>query len=41
MYSGFGSVEEWITEAMKLHKGEIDPDKFMIIVVRVIRPWRS
>ena len=40
-YSGFGSIEEWITEAMKLHKGEIYPDKFMIIVVKVIRPWRS
>ena len=40
-YSGFGSIEEWITEAMKLHKGEIYPDKFMIIVVKVICPWRS
>jgi len=40
-YSGFGSIEEWIAEAEKLHKGEIDPDKFMIIVVKVIRPWRS
>ena len=35
-YSGFQSVEEWITEAVKLHKGRIDPNKFEIIVVEVI-----
>jgi len=40
-YSGFESVEEWIAEAEKLHKGEIDPGKFMIIVVKVIRLCES
>jgi len=34
-YSGFQSVEEWIAEAEKLHKGRIDPNKFEIIVVEV------
>ena len=36
-YSGFGTVEEWITEAERLHKGSIDPEKFEIIVLEVFR----
>jgi len=35
-YSGFQSVEEWIAEAEKLHKGRIDPNKFEIVMVEVI-----
>ena len=34
-YSGFESVEEWIAEAERLHKGRIDPNKFEIVVVEV------
>ena len=34
-YSGFQSIEEWITEASRLHKTEIDPNKFEIVVVKV------
>ena len=34
-YSGFGTVEEWIAEAEKLHKARIDPRKFEIIVLEV------
>jgi len=36
-YSGFESVEEWIAEAEKLHKGRIDPNKFEIVVVELSR----
>jgi len=36
-YSGFQSVEEWITEAERLHKARIDPNKFEIVVLEVIR----
>jgi hypothetical protein len=35
-YSGFESVEEWIAEAERLHKGRLDPNEFEIIVVEVI-----
>ena len=34
-YSGFQSVEEWVLEAERLHRSEIDPDKFEIVVVEV------
>ena len=34
-YSGFGSVEEWIAEAEKLHKTRLDPNKFEIVVVEL------
>jgi len=34
-YSGFRSVEEWLQEAEKLHKGRIDPKRFEIIVIEV------
>jgi len=36
-YSGFESVEDWIAEAERLHKARIDPNKFEIVVVEVIR----
>jgi hypothetical protein len=36
-YSGFESVEEWVAEAVRLHKGRLDPSKFEIIVVEMIR----
>jgi len=36
-YSGFESVEDWIAEAERLHKAKIDPNKFEIVVVEVIR----
>jgi len=36
-YSGFGSVEEWIAEAERLHKAELDPNKFEIVVVKLSR----
>ena len=36
-YSGFGSVEEWIAEAERLHKAELDPNKFEIVVVKFSR----
>jgi len=35
-YSGFQSVEEWVVEAERLHKGRIDPNKFEIVVVEVV-----
>jgi len=34
-YSGFQSVEEWVAEAERLHRSEIDPNKFEIVVVEV------
>jgi hypothetical protein len=34
-YSGFRSVEEWMNEAEKLHKGKLDPNKFEIVVIEV------
>ena len=36
-YSGFESVEDWIAEAERLHKAKIDPNKFKIVVIEVIR----
>jgi len=36
-YSGFESVEDWIAEAERLHKAKIDPNKFEIVVIEVIR----
>ncbi len=39
-YSGFQSVEEWIAEAERLHKARIDPNKFQIIVIKVIHRGR-
>jgi len=36
-YSGFKSIEEWMAEAERLHKGRIDPSKFEIIVVELSR----
>jgi hypothetical protein len=36
VYSGFGNVEEWVKEAKRLHKAEIDPNKFEIIVVELL-----
>ena len=35
-YSGFQSVEEWIAEAERLHKGRIDPNKFEIVIVELL-----
>jgi len=35
-YSGFQSVEEWIYEAEKLHKGRLDPNKFEIVIIEVL-----
>ena len=35
-YSGFESVEEWVAEAERLHKGRIDPNKFEIVVVELV-----
>ena len=34
-YSGFQSVEEWIAEAERLHKANLDPNKFEIVIVEV------
>jgi len=34
-YSGFESVEEWVAEAERLHKGRIDPNKFEIVVIEL------
>ena len=39
-YSGFGSVEEWIAEAERLHKAKLDPNKFEIVVVELSRSSR-
>ena len=36
-YSGFQSIEEWVAEAEKLHEANIDPSKFEIVVVEVIK----
>ncbi len=36
-YSGFKSVEEWVAEAERLHKSELDPNKFEIVVVELNR----
>jgi hypothetical protein len=36
VYSGFENVEEWEKEAKRLHKAEIDPNKFEIVVVELI-----
>ena len=36
-YSGFESVVDWIAEAERLHKAKIDPNKFKIVVIEVIR----
>jgi len=36
VYSGFENVEEWVKEAKRLHKAEIDPNKFEIIVVELL-----
>ena len=38
-YSGFKSVGEWTTEAERLHKTKIDPNKFEIVVVEVVHEW--
>jgi hypothetical protein len=35
-YSGFQSVEEWMYEAEKLHKGRLDPNKFEIVIIEVL-----
>jgi len=35
-HSGFESVEEWVAEAERLHKGRVDPDKFEIVVVELL-----
>ena len=35
IYSGFESVEKWVAEAERLHKGRVDPNKFEIVVVKV------
>ena len=35
-YSGFQSVEEWMNEAEKLHKGRLDPNKFEIVIIEVL-----
>ena len=35
-YSGFNSVEEWVSEAERLHQVNIDPDQFEIVVVQLV-----
>jgi len=35
-YSGFQSVEKWMYEAEKLHKGRLDPNKFEIVIIEVL-----
>ena len=35
-YSGFQSVEEWMNEAEKLHKGRLDSNKFEIVIIEVL-----
>jgi len=38
-YSGFENIEVWISEAERLHKAKIDPNKFEIVVVKVVHEW--
>jgi hypothetical protein len=35
-HSGFESVEEWVAEAEKLHKGRINSNKFEIVIVEIL-----
>jgi len=34
-YSGFKSVEEWMSEAERLHNDRINEEKFEIVVVKI------
>ena len=34
-YSGFQSIEEWVREAERLHRGRIDPNKFEIVIIKL------
>jgi len=35
-YSGFNSVEEWVSEAERLHQSSINPNEFEIIVIKLL-----
>ncbi len=35
-YSGFNSVEEWISEAERLHQSSINPNEFEIIIIELL-----
>jgi hypothetical protein len=35
-YSGFSSVEEWVSEAERLHQSSINPNEFEIIVIELL-----
>ncbi len=36
-YSGFGGVWEWLFEATQQYKAAMNPDKFEIVIIEVIR----